>query len=182
MSKSTPINRLPIENVAEEINENDDALNDVLQEIENQNNSSQYSVPLNNGNKSQPIYNPNIIPQQSTQAVPQYNPTYQPLPSQQAPMPNIEQNNYSQKAVEDFLAKNGLASPKSYSLDSFWQIFKSEFRLSIAIFIVLMILQTNRFDVFATNNLNFINIPYFSIIMKTVLATIMVVILKKILT
>ncbi len=176
MSKSTPINRLPMESINEDFTEGDDSINEVLQEIESQNMGNN-NIPLNNN--ILPVYN-SSIPQMQQSAGNQLPPQSTMPPQQfmnQNPPPGYPHNpNISQEAIEKFLAQN---SKQGMSIASFIDMFKSELRLAIAIFVVLFIVSTENFGAFAQKNFNLINVPYFIQIMKALVATILVVVLKK---
>jgi hypothetical protein len=176
MSKSTPINRLPMESLNEDFTEGDDSINEVLQEIENQN-MGNHNIPLNNN--VAPVYNSSIPSMQQSAGNSTY-PQSSTQPQQFVPQnvpPGYPQNpNISQEAIEKFLAQN---SKQGLSIASFIDMFKNELRLAIAIFVVLFIVNTENFGAFAQKNFNLINIPYFVQIMKALVATILVVVLKK---
>lgn len=177
MSKSTPINQLPMD-IAEDLNDNDESINQVLEEIEQQNNENFAPQKTSINNNIPPIYNQNIPMSnfsQPSNTPPQYNQSYQ-----QPQQPQMNQQPYqtklSQKDIEALLLQNGGGS---WSFSGMWEMFKSELRLVIAIFLVLVILQTDKLNGFVANNLSFINVPYIDVLMKAAVGTVLVMVIKK---
>ena len=117
-----------------------------------------YPQPANN--------NPNI-PNTS-----QFNQTY---PQNQQGLGQQYQTKLSQKDIENLLLQNG----NTWSISNMWEMFKSELRLVLAIFLVLCILQTDKLNGFVASNLSFINVPYIDVLMKAAVGTVLVLIIKK---
>ena len=161
MSKSTPINRLPIENIIEESNDAEESINEVLREIETQNGNN---VPINN----------NVLPL--------YN---QPQNQQQQPPPQMSQQQNNQpfaqppmmdpQLIEKLLAQQN----NSFSFNNLVETFKSELKLVFIIFVVVFIINTDKFKEFADNHFNIIKIPYIKDIISAIVATIAIVLSKK---
>lgn len=177
MSKSTPISQLPMD-VAEDLNDNDESINQVLEEIEQQNNENSFPQKQSINNNIPPIYNQNIPMQNYPQptnisnTIP-YNQSYQP--TQQGPGQQY-QTKLSQKDIENLLLQSGA---NSWSFSNMWEMFKSELRLVLAIFLVLCILQTDKLNGFVASNLSFINVPYIDVLMKAAVGTVLVMVIKK---
>ncbi len=180
MSKSTPISQLPMD-ITEDLNDNDESINQVLEEIEQQNSENSFPPQQTSiNNNIPPIYNQNVPMQNypqptNTPNLPQYNQPYQPLPQQQQPGQQY-QTKLSQKDIENLLLQNGAGG---WSFSNMWEMFKSELRLVLAIFLVLCILQTDKLNGFVATNLSFINVPYIDVLMKAAVGTVLVMVIKK---
>ena len=161
MSKSTPINRLPLESIIEDTNDTDESINEVLREIETQ---SGNNIPLNNN--VLPIYNQQNTQQQNSQ---QTNTQQPSQPFAQPPMMDPQ-------LIEKLLAQQN----NSFSISNLIETFKSELKLVFSIFIVMLILNTDRFNAFAEKNFNIIKIPFIVETIKAIVATIAIIITKKI--
>ena len=177
-SKSTPINRLPVESIAEDITEADDSINEVLREIESQNGNinNNNGLPLNN----------NVLPIINSSFPMQSQAGNMPIPQSTTPQQSFQPGFGNQpqtidpQLIEKFLASQN--SNNGFSISSFIDLFKSELKLAVAIFVVLLITNTERFNVFSQNNFNIIKVPYIVEILKAVVATVSVVLLKKIIS
>ncbi len=183
MSRSTPIQQLPVNNTIEELADEDQSINQVLEEIEKQNSGSENftQAPLNNN--IQPIYNNNPINMQ--QQMPQMNPTQ--FANQQFAMNNQmnhmnQQGNINTKLTQEeinkFLADNNVSS-NNWSIFNIWNTLQSEFKLIVSLVIVILLLQNAKFNSLIENNLGFINIPYFDVLMKAIVGSIIVIVIKK---
>jgi predicted PurR-regulated permease PerM len=171
MAKSTPIQQLPVD-IIDDIKDEDDNINKVLEEIEQQNTIESYTQPLNN---NIPV---SFINKQNTQEYQPQQPQYQP----QIPMNQFSNNNsqITQDEIRKLLSYKQQST--SYSLENLWNIFKTEIKLCISIFIVFLLLQNLKFNEIIENNFNFISIPYFNSLMKSCIATIIVILIKKLIS
>lgn len=102
------------------------------------------------------------------------------IPQSTMPFPQQQTQQYSPELIEKLLAQQNNTS--SFSVSYFVELFKTEMKLAIAIFVVLFITQTERFNVFAQNNFNIIKIPYIIELIKAIVSTIAVVIFKKVIS
>jgi hypothetical protein len=179
MSRSTPIQQLPMGDMADEIADEDNSINQVLEEIEKQNGTTETfsQQPLNN-NISPNIYNNPM----NIQQMPAMN--NQQFANQQFAM-NNQMNQQggintklTQEEINKFLADNGVAS-NSWSIFNIWNTLQSEFKLIISLVIVILLLQNGKFNSLIENNLGFINIPYFDVLMKALVCSILVIVIKK---
>ncbi len=184
MSRSTPIQQLPVDTI-DEIKDEDESINQVLDEIEKQNMGNVTE------NFRQPPLNNNISPtimeqpqQQRFMQQPNFNQAQ--FNQQQFAMnnANMQQQNIpinttlTQAEINQFLKDNNVGN-NSWSLFNLWNILQSEFKLAIAIFIIVLLLQNHKFNTLIENNLGFINVPYFDTLMKALVCSVLVIVIKK---
>jgi hypothetical protein len=173
-AKSTPIQQIPVD-MNNDFKEEDESINQVLEEIEKQNvTTEKFMQPLNNN--IPPIYN-NMQQQQTPQfpnqaqfTNPQFQMNNMPIQQQQGINTKL-----TQEEIDRFLAQNGVNS-SPWSLSNIYNTFTSEIKLLLSLIVIVILLQNTKFNMMVENNLSFIKIPYFDIIMKALICMIIIIV------
>jgi hypothetical protein len=172
--KSTPIQQIPVD-MSNDFKEEDESINQVLEEIEKQNvTTEKFMQPLNNN--IPPIYNNNMqqqqtqFPNQAQFNNPQLQMNNMPIQQQQGINTKL-----TQEEIDRFLAQNGVnSSPWSFS--NIYNTFTSEIKLLLSLIVIVLLLQNSKFNLMVESNMSFVKIPYIDIIVKAIICMIIIIV------